>query len=153
MDRFPFTKREWKAVRAAASAVAEASGPSQRSVRFAELKAALEALKGTYGDHPVLLETEADFTPEPASAAKLYRAAELYAAANELPTLTIRLSLARVLVEELNQPREARAALLACRDELPDASVADCGAWTTLLSECDRKSQARPDKPTKPRRS
>jgi hypothetical protein len=138
MDQFPFTKREWKAVRAAAAAVAEASGPSQRTVRFGELKAALEALREKHGDHPVLLETEADFTSDPASAAKLYRAAELYAAANELPTLTIRLSLARVLVEELNQPREARAALIACREELPQAAATDCEAWNALMTECER---------------
>src|SRR6476620_3189167 len=122
MDRFPFSKREWKAVRAAAAAVAEASGPSQRAVRFDDLRAALTGLKDKYGDHPVLIEIEADFTAEPATAAKLYRAAELYAAANELPTLSIRLSLAKLLVEELDDPQEARAALIACRDELPDAA-------------------------------
>jgi hypothetical protein len=138
MDKFPFTKREWKAVRAAAEAVAEASGPSQRTVRFADLKAALDKLKDKHGDHPVLIETEADFTTDPASAAKLYRAAELYAAANELPTLSIRLSLARLLVEELDEPREARAALIACRDELPDAAAVECEAWNALLAECER---------------
>lgn len=138
MEKFPFNRREWKAVRAAAEAVAEATAPSQRTVRFAELRAVLEKLRDTHGDHPVLIETEADFTTDPAAAAKLYRAAELYAAANELPTLSIRLSLARLLVEELENPQEARAALIACRDELPDAAAAECEAWNALLAECDR---------------
>jgi hypothetical protein len=143
MDKFPFSKREWRAVRAAAAAVAEASGPSQRTVRFDELRAALAGLRDKYGDHPVLIETEADFTSDPGTAAKLYRAAELYAAANELPTLSIRLSLARLLVEELGEPNEARAALIACRDELPGAAAAACEAWNALLAECDRLAPAK----------
>jgi hypothetical protein len=142
MDRFPFSKREWKAVRTAAAGVAEASGPSQRSVRFDELRAALGGLRDKYGDHPVLIETEADFTADPALAAKLYRAAELYAAANGLPTLSIRLSLAKLLLEELADVQEARAALIACRDELPDAAATQCETWNALLAECDRLAPA-----------
>ena len=147
MEAFPFRRKEWAAVSEAARAVADATlgaSPSRRASRFAELRAQLGDLRDRYGDHPVLLETEADFTPEPAAAVALYRRAELLAAAHSLPALSIRLSLARLLVEELGQPGPAREALLACRDDLPDASVADCAAWTALLAECDRKS---PDKP------
>ncbi len=146
MNPFPFTRKEWEPVQEAARAVADAAlgaAPSRRAARFAELKELLARLREKYEEHPVLLETEADFTPEAATAVALYRRAELQAAAAGLPALSIRLSLARLLVEELGQPGPAREALIACRDELPDASVADCAAWTSLLSECDRRDPGR----------
>jgi hypothetical protein len=152
MEAFPFRRREWAAVQQAARAVADAAlgaSPSRRASRFADLCALLGDLRERYGDHPVLLETEADFTVVATSAVALYRRAELLAAAHSLPALSIRLSLARLLVEELGQPGPAREALLACRDDLPDASVADCAAWTALLAECDRKT---PDRPPRSRR-
>jgi hypothetical protein len=155
MKAFPFGQKEWAPVQEAARAVADAAlgaSPSRRAARFAALKSLLADLRETHGDHPVLLETEADFTPDAAPAVALYRRAELVAAAHRLPALSIRLSLARLLVEELGQPDPARQTLVACRDELPDASVADCATWTALLSECDRQAPARPGKLTKPRR-
>src|SRR5687767_8970889 len=65
MDRFPFSKKEWRAVRDAARAVAEAvetNDPEHRETRFAELQKLLKGLRERHGDHPALLETEADFT-------------------------------------------------------------------------------------------
>jgi hypothetical protein len=137
--KLPFTAGEWDAVRWAAGAVteaAEADDPARRAARFSDLQSILAELRGRHGDHPLLFETEADFTPDPTAAAELYRQAEAAAIAKEWPTLSIRLSLARVLAEELDLRSEAREALLACRDELPWALEADCVAWATLLSEC-----------------
>src|SRR2546421_426429 len=71
-----------------------------------------------------------------AAAATEFPAAGAAAAPIDGPPLSIRLSLARVLAEELDQRAEAREALLACRDELPWSLEADCVAWATLLAAC-----------------
>jgi hypothetical protein len=143
--KLPFTAGEWDAVRWAAGAVTEAAqadDADRRAARFADLQSILAELRGRHGDHPLLWETEADFTPAPLAAADLYRQAEAAAVAADWPTMSIRLSLARVLAEELDQRADARDVLLACRDELPWSLEADCQAWASLLSACP------PDIPT-----
>ena len=138
-QKLPFTAGEWDAVRWAAKAITEAAqadDPGRRAARFADLQSILAELRGRHGDHPLLWETEADFTPDPVAAVELYRLAESAAVAADKPTLSIRVSLARVLIEELGLPGEAREALLSCRDELPWARYFDCRAWTALLAAC-----------------
>jgi len=137
--KLPFTAAEWDAVRWAAGAVTEAAqadDADRRAARFADLRSILVELRGRYGNHPLLWETEADFTSAPQAAAELYRQAEAAAVGSNWPTMSIRLALARVLAEELDLRAEARAVLLACQDELPWSLEADCLAWTTLLSTC-----------------
>lgn len=137
--KLPFTAAEWDAVRWAAKSVteaAQANDPPRRAARFADLQGILTDLRRRHGNHPLLFETEADFTPDSAAAASLYRQAEDAAVTAEWPTMSIRLGLAQVLFEELGQPAAARDVLLACRDELPFAAAAECEAWTTLLAAC-----------------
>jgi hypothetical protein len=139
MKNLPYTTAEWDAVRWAAGAVTEAADAGDaaaRAARFADLQSLLGELQQKHGDHPLLWETEADFTPDPAAAADLYRVAEALAVDANLPTLSIRLSLARLLAEELDRQAEAREALLACRDELPFAGEAECQSWARLLAAC-----------------
>jgi hypothetical protein len=139
MDELPFTVEEWDAVRWAAGAITEAdqaNDPARRAARFVDLQSILTELRNKHGDHPLLWETEADFTPDAASAADLYRNAETAAVSTQQPTLTIRLGLARVLAEELGRPAEARETLLACREELPWGRDMECAAWTKLLAAC-----------------
>jgi hypothetical protein len=137
--KLPFTAGEWDAVRWAAKAVmdaAQAEDPARRAARFGDLRSILTELRGRHGNHPLLWETEADFAPDSEGAAELYRRAEAAALAAEMPTISIRVSLARVLIEELSQLGKARQILLSCRDELPDAREADCAAWSALLAAC-----------------
>jgi len=122
MVQKPFTAGEWDAVRWAAGAITEAAQAGDadaRAARFSDLQSILVELRDKHGKHPLLWETEADFTPDPEAAAELYRQAE-----------------------ELGRPGEARDPLLACREELPWAGEADCTAWATLLAACP------PDFPT-----
>lgn len=140
MEVFPFTEEEWEAVREAAREVINASkaeNPTLRAARFADLQSVLRWLRGRHGDHPTLLETEANFSTSPSDAAGLYRRAEREAAARGLPALSIRLALARVLVNELNELEAAREALLGCRDELTFATEADCETWAQLFTACE----------------
>jgi hypothetical protein len=139
MDELALTEEEWDMVQWAAGAVtaaAQANDPERRAARFADLRAILAELRGRKGNHPILWETEADFTPDPRVAADLYVRAERAAVDRRLPTLTIRLSLAKLLVEEMRRPAAARETLLACSDELPHASVAQCATWSALLEAC-----------------
>jgi len=140
--RSPLTSAELHAVRRAARAVARAAkagDPDRRATRFADLQSLLAEVRERRGDHPVLWELEADFTADPAIAADLYRRAEKAASGALLPTLSIRLSLARLLLKELGHPGEARTALLACAGELSDASEKQSAAWAELLATCEER--------------
>jgi hypothetical protein len=139
--RSPLSSEELYAARRAAKAVtraARAGDAESRAALFAELQSVLADVRRRRGDHPILWELEADFTPDPAVAADLYLRAERAAAAAGLPTLSIRLSLARLLLKELGCPGEAREALLACEGELPQANEKQAVAWDELLAACER---------------
>lgn len=139
--RSPLKSDELYAVRRAAQAVARAAkagDADSRTTRFAELQTVLNEVRQRRGDHPVLWELEADFTSDPAVAADLYRRAEQAASEAGLPTLSIRLSLARLLLKELGRPGEARAALTACAEELPEATDKQSALWGELLAACEQ---------------
>jgi hypothetical protein len=93
----------------------------------------LRELQAQHGDHPVLMETEADFTEDDGERVALYRRAAGTAAGCGLPTLSIRLSLARVLLE-LGQLEEATVELSACEGELPDGDESERASWSELAA-------------------
>ena len=97
----------------------------------------LAELRSRHGDHPVLLETEADFTDDPATQRELYRRALQQAELGGLITYSIRISLARVLLDNFKLPDEALAELMACEAELePHADAAEQQKWAELVGEC-----------------
>ena len=121
MQEFPFTAEEWDELKGPALAAVNARLAEDdvlRASAFVDLQEALAALRARHGEHPALLETEADFTEEPGEQVELYRRARDLAVAHRLPSLSIRLALARVLLDDLGRPAEARAELLACEDEV-----------------------------------
>lgn len=116
MAEFPFTALEWSAVSDAALLVvnAELAGDALlRESHFVGLLEVLAGLRGRYGDHPVLLETEADFTEDDSKQIALYRRAIGIAAMHGMETLSIRQSLTQVL-SDLGHSTEAASELLAC---------------------------------------
>lgn len=147
VEAFPFTDEEWEPVEDAALALVDAIaadddvlGASLRS----ELLDLLDHLRTQHGDHPFLLELIADYTEEDdAGRAALYRRALAIAVANDLPTFTIRLSFARLLLET-GQPALARKELLACEPSLPGRSESEQQDWSELLAETD---STKPDEP------
>jgi hypothetical protein len=148
MAEFTLAAEEVDAIQWAAGAVtaaAQAGDPDRRAARFADLRAILAELRARHGNQPVLLETEADFTLDPLAAADLYVLAERAAVERSLPTLTTRLSLARLLVEELGRPALAYETLLACQDELPSATDTNCTIWANLFTRCAPEPPAAPD--------
>jgi hypothetical protein len=141
MDDFPFDADEWAAVAEASSAVVNATileDDVLRESRFAELQLILQTLSERYGEHPVLIETEADFTNDAACRRRLYVKAVSLAELNCLPTYTIRISLASLLRQEFNEPETARNELLACENEVMtqgDKSQQD--EWQELVRSCE----------------
>lgn len=121
MKEFPFTTFEWRAVERATTAVTNATlldDPVLREVAVQRLRRTLERLKRTHGRHPILTETWADFLQDAQQQRKLYRRAIKLAAKNSLPTWTIRLSLARLLLEQLNEADGALGELRKCAEEV-----------------------------------
>lgn len=135
MKPFPFTKAEWAAVGDAALGVVNAGMSDDADIRESHLCGLLDVLaelRAIHGDHPVLLETEADFTEDDGGRVALYQRAVRVAVANGLPTLSIRLSLARVLLD-FGQKPAARDELFACAGEMPGCDESDRATWAALL--------------------
>ncbi|MEX0793586.1 MAG: hypothetical protein WD045_10650 [Pirellulaceae bacterium] len=108
-----------------------------RKASFRELDDALNDLRRKYGEHPVLLETLADFEGSTSRQLKLYRLATQVAVRHGLPTRSIRVSLARILLEELGDGEAAAQELLACQSELIACSDEDEKTeWSELLARC-----------------
>ena len=148
MDSFPFTAEEWSCVRDAALAVVYAALAEDTILRaswFEELQCWLSELRAKYGLHPLLLETEADFTENAAERVVLYEQAKQASLAGGWVTYTIRTSLARVVLEELGDARRALQELLACRDEIMAcADDSERKEWQELQRACFRRTACAP---------
>ena len=142
MGAWPFSEDEWRAVSDAALAVVNA-GMAEDEVLNAShlitLREVLADLRSRHGDHPWLLETEADFGDEDSERVELYEQAVRIATVYDMQTLTIRLALAQTFLNAC-QSAKAREALLACRDEADDTKdSSDRQEWADLLAECERR--------------
>jgi hypothetical protein len=121
MDTFPFTNDDWLRVKAATYAIVNATLADDEVVAeslFTVLQDVLRELRCKYGDHPILLETEADFSNEPTDSIRLYAAALNIAKDNNLPTDSICLSYASALIDSERHLAEARVILESCRDQI-----------------------------------
>lgn len=141
MEPFPFSRQEWDEVADAALPVVNAGLMDDNVVRASHLVDLLDVLarlRERYGDHPILLETEADFVEETGERVALYRRALEAAVASGLLTFTIRISLAEVLFKDLGRPAEARAELTACEDEVNEfGDDSEREHWGELAVQCD----------------
>jgi hypothetical protein len=144
----PYSAEEWDAIQWAARAVtraAQAGDSEARAARFADFQSILNEVRQRHGHHPILWEMEADFTVEPRAAAELYVRAERAADSMGRSTVTIRLALARLLVDEMGQPEGAKLTLQSIIDELPRATNAQCALWAELLAKCEGQLPTDPD--------
>ncbi len=144
MEPFPFTPDEWFQVSEAARAMVNATFINDAVLHdsaFKELQCLLSELRTKYGDHPALFETEADFTDDPAEQVSLYEQAKQVALAGGWVTYSIRISLARVLLEDLGDAGRALQELLDCRDEIiACADESERREWEELQKECARRT-------------
>ena len=140
MADFPYSKAEWARVSEAARTVLNATFADDKVLRasgFAELRRVLSELRQRYGEHPVLLETEADFTDEPYQRVRVYHQAIALALASGWPTYSIRISLARVLLEDIEDAWQASHELSACRAEVATrADDYEREQWEELQAGC-----------------
>ena len=117
----PLTRDEFDLVSELAFAIAESTGAGdaerhQDAVRL--MREWIAALRGKYGEHPVLLETLADFEDDVAVQIPLYADACERAVSLGLPTVSIRLALAGVLLDGRGDVEGASAQLEAGEREL-----------------------------------
>jgi hypothetical protein len=134
---FLLPPEEWQMVADAAWPHVSATWARDDAVRdsaFLTLQEVLHDLRAKYGDHPILLETEADFTHDEQEQLRLYRAAIAIANKHGLQTLTIRLSLASLLLH-IGPTEDAIAELSACKAELPDGDEYQRESWYDLVSQ------------------
>jgi hypothetical protein len=141
MNAFPFTQVEWRRVSELAGRLTNAALADDDVLHaslFVDLQDLLADLSRRHGEHPGLWETEADFTDDPNTAIALYEQAKQLALRAGLPTYTIRISLARVLIDQ-GDAAAAGKELRECRSEVAargdDHEKAE---WQELLASCDR---------------
>jgi hypothetical protein len=145
VEAFPFSNAEWDAVGEAALPVVNAGLADDDVLRTSHLVGLLDVLaqlRERHGEHPTLLETEADFITDNEERVALYQRAARLAAAHELQTLTIRLSLARLLLE-MGLREAAHAELLSCESEAREGDESGQALWAELVAESrQRKGSA-----------
>ncbi len=97
----------------------------------------LSRLRAKYGDHPILLETEADFWQDPGDRWRLYEAARDIATRESLPSYSICLELAELSLE-FGDHANAKAQLHRCEAELNRlADPGDNARWAELFSRAN----------------
>jgi hypothetical protein len=102
-----------------------------------ELHEYLTELRQRYGDHPILIETEADFLDDPARRVELYRDAVTLAERNALPTYTIYLSWAADLLREFLNPTDALSKLRMCESDIKrHGHTIEREQWEELFQAC-----------------
>lgn len=147
MEDFPFDEEEWSLVKEASRQILNATLADDLVLSESLLPiliAALESLRQRYGEHPVLLETEADFITDPIESVRLYRDAKQLAQANNLPIASICISLAGTLLNEFNQPEKAREELVSCQSEVDSLDEYDRPSWHRLMEDCEVALRSRP---------
>lgn len=140
MKPFPFSEEDWSEVWNATLAVTNATLTDDRVLRDSahiELEELIGRLCKKYGDHPVLLETLADFESDVTRRIALYQEAIRQSERYGLSTVTPRLALATVLMEQ--NPSEARQVLMDCERELAThGDKSDVEAWSSLRRKCEQ---------------
>lgn len=139
LEPFPFTDAEWEPVETTALALANAAVADDEVLRASlrvEIVDLLNRLRERHGEHPFLLELIADYTEDEADRVTLYRRAAEIAVTHDLPTFTLRLSLARLLLE-LNEPARAVAELRACEASIHSRSESERTEWLNLFEEAE----------------
>jgi hypothetical protein len=138
MEEFPFTSDEWHRVTIATGAVLNATltdDPTLRSSAFLGLQDVLAELRQIHGDHPVLLETEADFSDDATSRRALYLEAIQLATQHGHPTRSMRLALTVLLLSGFHDRAAAAAQLEACKQEFPLMDNDEKQQWFKLLDQ------------------
>ncbi len=145
MEAFPFTDAEWEPLKDLADSILNAHSADDEvlwaSLRL-EMLDLLGGLQKRHGDHPVLLETMADYMEDAAERIPLYRRAAEIAEAHGLPTLSIRLALTNVLVHDLGDSVAALEELHGCGSDAPDGCEIERREWASLLAEAAIEADA-----------
>ena len=116
MEEFPFERFEWERVQEIVLDILNATLADDDVLAragFCELEEYSNVLFSKYGNHPVLLETLADFAQDVDEQLGLYRRASEEALARTMPLHTIHISWARVLIED-GKPEAALHVLESC---------------------------------------
>ena len=135
MEAFPFTDAEWDPLKPVAEAIIDAVRADDDVLAASlrrEMLELLDGLRKRHGDHPVLLETAADYTEDHTERSPLYRRAVEIAEVHGLPTLSIRLSFAFTLMN-LGELAAALEELRACGGEAAGGSEEERAKWLELL--------------------
>ena len=137
----PWSGEEWEQVIEAGFALVNATA-HEHDPRYPEALEAMRSLiadlRARYGEHPILIETLADFEDGPDRRIELYGLAIERATALGRPTASIRMSLAKTLVEYCGKKEEALVQLRACADEvMRNGDEHDKNEHAELVSECE----------------
>lgn len=122
MDKFPFSKDEWDELIAISCDMANEvfRYDNVSPELFSNFRSKIKKLINKYGKHPLLLETLANHSDDLEERKKLYSEALDLAVKFGLPTLTIRISFARLYSEDIEDDSKAIQILEPAMKEIED---------------------------------
>jgi hypothetical protein len=141
MKAWPFSEDDWESVQETVFDLVNISNEEDGeliAVKIKDVLDLLEALAIKYGPHPVLFETKADIMTNAVERVELYRQAINLAEQESLPTTTVRLSLAEVLIEDLGDNDAAKKELELCKEELTEED--DLEEWKSLTERANQST-------------
>jgi hypothetical protein len=145
LEDFPCEAGEWARVKEITLGIVNATLADDDVLAragFLELEECSNALISKYGSHPVLLETLADFAPDPEMQLELYRKASEESLTRKRPIHTIHVCWGRILIEECRRPEEALRILEACsRDVEVLADEDEKAEYCRLLGAARRSAR------------
>ena len=136
---FPFSPSEWQTVTNQFYEFTRDDASQRLSENRRTLRKILAALYEKYGEHPLLIETEANWLVDsPHKKLSKFRHAEYLAQAHGLPTYSVRLSIAELLLT-LDKPRDAVDAIRSCESELFSVPWYEQNDWHRLLEKAEAR--------------
>ena len=141
MKSWPFSEDDWASVQEAVVDMVNASNEDDDELIAEKIKDVLdllEALALKYGPHPVLFETKADIMTNPSERVELYRQSINLAEQHTLQTVTVRLSLSEVLIEDFGDSDAAKKELELCKGELTEED--DLEEWKSLTERANQST-------------
>jgi len=108
----------------------------RRAKQLAELRQYLDELIGKYGEHPILIETQADYADTFEESMALYEKAKTDSKSMGLPLLSICLSMALLVLNERDGKSRALELLQECQDEVCNANEYELWKIEEIKAAC-----------------
>jgi len=143
---FPYTTEEGDQITEIAKGLVNAGfadDEPKRAQRLSQLHDCLQKLIGKYGEHPTLIELQADFADTFEEGMSLYQKAKQISMSLGLSIRSICLSMAVLVLREKDAKGEAREFLQECQNEMGDANEYELWKLEEINAACNATTSSK----------